>query len=131
MTCLEATSIKYEGEFLKWLLLIKSCLWFRTLYLTMFFGSHYILIKYTKIVTDNNNSFKLINKAVFRQLNFNNFKVKFLKLWQVDHFLVWGFFKFITTKEPNSGNFTHIFSRNNCTEKIFAKNFCCWALFLS
>ena len=47
-------------------------------------------------------------------------KVKFLKLWQVYHFMLWGFFKFIATKEPNSGNFMHIFSRNNCSEKIFA-----------
>ena len=51
-----------------------------------------------------------------------NIKVNliFLKLWQVDHFLLWGFFKFIATKEPNSGNFTHISPRNNCLENIFA-----------
>ena len=48
-------------------------------------------------------------------------KVKFLKLWQVDHFLLWGFFKFITRKEPNSSNFRQIFSPNNCSEKIYVK----------
>ena len=29
-------------------------------------------------------------------------KAKFLKLQQVDHFLLWGFFKSIATKEPNT-----------------------------
>ena len=57
-------------------------------------------------------------------------KVKFIQLWHVDNFLLWGFFKFIATKEPNSGNFTHIFSRSNCSEKIFAQNFRCWTLIL-
>ena len=47
-------------------------------------------------------------------------KVNFLKLWQVDHSLLWGFFKFIAIKEPNSGNFRKIFSPNNCSEKIYA-----------
>ena len=47
-------------------------------------------------------------------------KVYFILLWHVDNFLLWGFFKFITRKEPNSGNFRHIFFRNNCSEKIFA-----------
>ena len=38
--------------------------------------------------------------------NFNNERqniVKVLKLLQVDHFLFWGFFKFIATEEPNNG----------------------------
>ena len=39
-------------------------------------------------------------------------------LWLVDHFLVWSFFKVITTKEPNSGNFRHIFSRTIVQRKI-------------
>ena len=29
-------------------------------------------------------------------------KMYFFKLSQIDHFLLWGFFKFIATKEPNS-----------------------------
>ena len=64
-------------------------------------------------------------------------KVRISLLWHVDHFLVWGFFKFITTKEPKSGNYRHIFSRddhifprNNRPEKIYAYNFRCWALLL-
>ena len=47
-----------------------------------------------------------------------DFKVRFSLLWHVGHFLVWGFFKFITTKEPNSGNYRHIFPRNNRPEEI-------------
>ena len=45
------------------------------------------------------------------------FKVNFSK---VDQFLLWGFFKFITRKEPNSGNCRQIFSPNNYSEKIYA-----------
>ena len=37
----------------------------------------------------------------------------------VAHFLVWGFFKFFTTKEPNSENYRHILSRDDCSEKIY------------
>ena len=39
------------------------------------------------------------------------------------NFLVWGFFKFIMAKEPNSGNYRHIFSLDDCSEKIYAYNF--------
>ena len=39
-------------------------------------------------------------------------KVRFFLLWHVDHFLVWGLFRFITKKEPNSGNYRHIFSQD-------------------
>ena len=44
----------------------------------------------------------LYSNTWFRQIQA---KVKFFKLWQVDHFLLWDFFKFIATKEPNSGKY--------------------------
>ena len=50
----------------------------------------------------------------------NGFKVYFILLWHVDNFLLWGFFKFIARKEPNSRNFRQIFSPNNCSVKIYA-----------
>ena len=37
----------------------------------------------------------------------------------VDNFLLWGFFKFIARKEPNSEKFRQIISPNNCTEKMY------------
>ena len=45
-------------------------------------------------------------------------KVKLQLPLTVAHFLVRGFFKFIATKEPNSGNCGHIFSRDNRSKKI-------------
>ena len=61
------------------------------------------------------------NSALSYQIDVpHRIKVNFILLWQVDHFLLWGFFKFIATKEPNSGNFRQIFSPNNCFEKMYA-----------
>ena len=53
-------------------------------------------------------------------------KVRFRWLWQVGHFFVWVFFKFIITKEPNNGNYRHI--HIFLERKIYAYTFCSWAL---
>ena len=50
------------------------------------------------------------------------FKVRLSLLLHDDHFLVWCYFKFITTKEPNIGNYSHIFSQKDCSVKIYAYN---------
>ena len=64
----------------------------------------------------------MVSSVILSKNQIHCFKVRFNKLWHVDHFLAWGFFKFITTKEPNSGNYKHIFSRKDCSEKMYAYN---------
>ena len=119
---------------LKWVML--SDVIKRTLnFLTDHFRRVYVYVTKRKYSLSIKSSCKTTKHCFqFKAMNFLSFdrriKVKFLKLWQVDHFLLWGFFKFITRKEPNRGNFRQIFSPNNCSEKIYANNFRCWALLL-